>query len=220
MDEILASIRRIISEDDSQVVHPSGAHDEDALLLTDRLPPEIPPPAAQPDHLEDHYRSSPAQSLGAEAIDHEPAAHLTDADYAGAYHPSEREPERAPERTPERAYESSEDLGPDYENSRYQSFTPAHDEPTPVPPPVEEPKHMSDEPWVGGAAASGVAASFGKLAAAAAPQSNLPAGNALEELVREMLRPLMKAWLDENLPAIVQARVDEEVERIARGEPR
>jgi cell pole-organizing protein PopZ len=79
---------------------------------------------------------------------------------------------------------------------------------------------MYEDSWVGGAAASGVAASFGKLAAAAAPPTNAPVGNALEELVREMLRPLMKAWLDENLPAIVQARVDEEVERIARGETR
>ncbi|MGH6992095.1 MAG: DUF2497 domain-containing protein [Caulobacteraceae bacterium] len=35
-----------------------------------------------------------------------------------------------------------------------------------------------------------------------------------------MLRPMLKAWLDENLGAIVQQRVDEEVERIARGRVR
>jgi cell pole-organizing protein PopZ len=34
--------------------------------------------------------------------------------------------------------------------------------------------------------------------------------------VRELMRPLIKEWLDENLPAIVQARVDQEIDRIAR----
>jgi cell pole-organizing protein PopZ len=34
--------------------------------------------------------------------------------------------------------------------------------------------------------------------------------------VRELLKPLLAAWLDENLPRIVEAKVEEEVERIAR----
>ena len=42
----------------------------------------------------------------------------------------------------------------------------------------------------------------------------------LEDLVREMLRPMLKAWLDDNLPAIVQSTVDKEVERIARSRVR
>jgi cell pole-organizing protein PopZ len=46
------------------------------------------------------------------------------------------------------------------------------------------------------------------------------AGRTLEDVVRELLRPLLKAWLDEHLPAIVEARVDEEVTRIARGRVR
>ena len=41
-------------------------------------------------------------------------------------------------------------------------------------------------------------------------------GRTLEDVVRELLRPLLKAWLDENLPSIVQATVAEEVERISR----
>ena len=45
-------------------------------------------------------------------------------------------------------------------------------------------------------------------------------GPTLEDLTREMLKPMIKAWLDENLDAIVQARVDEEVERISRGRVR
>lgn len=39
-------------------------------------------------------------------------------------------------------------------------------------------------------------------------------GVTLEELVRELLRPILKAWLDENLPNIVERIVEREVERI------
>jgi uncharacterized protein len=41
--------------------------------------------------------------------------------------------------------------------------------------------------------------------------------SALEDLVREMLRPLLKAWLDENLPGMVERLVRSEIERVARG---
>jgi hypothetical protein len=34
--------------------------------------------------------------------------------------------------------------------------------------------------------------------------------------VRELLRPMMKEWLDANLPAIVEAKVEAELNRIAR----
>ena len=48
--------------------------------------------------------------------------------------------------------------------------------------------------------------------AAAAPP---PAGyNPLEEMVREMLRPILKQWLDEHLPGIVDEHVKREIHRI------
>ena len=37
-----------------------------------------------------------------------------------------------------------------------------------------------------------------------------------EGVAREMLRPMLKAWLDENLPAIVERLVRAEIERIVR----
>ena len=43
------------------------------------------------------------------------------------------------------------------------------------------------------------------------------AGRNLEDLAREMLQPMLQAWLDEHLNGIVQERVDEEIARIARG---
>ena len=39
----------------------------------------------------------------------------------------------------------------------------------------------------------------------------------LEDLVTEMLRPLLKAWLDDNLPSLVERLVRQEIERVARG---
>ena len=39
----------------------------------------------------------------------------------------------------------------------------------------------------------------------------------LEDLVKEMLRPMLKGWLDENLPTIVERMVRAEIERVARG---
>ena len=42
----------------------------------------------------------------------------------------------------------------------------------------------------------------------------------LEDVVREMLRPLLQQWLDANLPGIVQEAVQAEVDRIARSRVR
>jgi cell pole-organizing protein PopZ len=87
--------------------------------------------------------------------------------------------------------------------------------------------HSADEPLVGDAAASASASAFDVLAAsaqsaaAAHPPIALPAaGRTLEDLTGELLRPLLKTWLDENLPDIVRDCVDEEVRRIARGRVR
>ena len=49
----------------------------------------------------------------------------------------------------------------------------------------------------------------------------MPRGDrTLEDVVRELLRPLLQQWLDDNLPGIVQQTVEAEVERIARGRVR
>jgi cell pole-organizing protein PopZ len=42
-------------------------------------------------------------------------------------------------------------------------------------------------------------------------------GRTLEELVREMLRPMLKSWLDDNLPNLVERLVRAEIERVSRG---
>jgi len=40
----------------------------------------------------------------------------------------------------------------------------------------------------------------------------------LEDLVKEMLRPMLKSWLDDNLPGLVERIVKTEIERVSRGE--
>ena len=39
----------------------------------------------------------------------------------------------------------------------------------------------------------------------------------VEDLVREMLRPMLKHWLDDNLPGLVERMVRTEIERVSRG---
>jgi uncharacterized protein len=39
----------------------------------------------------------------------------------------------------------------------------------------------------------------------------------LEDLVREMLRPMLKSWLDDNLPSMVERLIRAEIDRVSRG---
>src|SRR5262249_59955532 len=55
-------------------------------------------------------------------------------------------------------------------------------------------------------------AAFNTLAQTAQPRR----GRTLEELVSELMRPMLKTWLDENLPAIVERLGRAENERISR----
>jgi cell pole-organizing protein PopZ len=163
MEEILASIRRIISEDDAPAEaapapEPAPAPvaeepEDDVLELTD----PIDPPA-------------PVESVG-------------DID---VYSP---EPEPAPE--------------------------------PPPPPPAAEVSYPSGfsreevaENLVGDHASGLAASAFGSLSAAVLMPRD---GRTLEDVVRELMKPLLKEWLDTNLPRIVEAKVEEEVHRIARG---
>jgi uncharacterized protein len=58
-----------------------------------------------------------------------------------------------------------------------------------------------------------VSSAFGALSAELAARS----AELADGMVRDMLRPMLKAWLDENLSAIVERLVGAEIERLARG---
>ena len=75
------------------------------------------------------------------------------------------------------------------------------------------PDEDEDEVLVGAPAAQSASSAFGQLARTV----SMPAeGRVLEDVVRDLLRPLLKDWLDKNLPDIVEQAVQSEVERIAR----
>jgi len=84
-----------------------------------------------------------------------------------------------------------------------------------------EPRLDSGRERIVSAATSGAAAAaFAQLGALPRERRNeteLPLGGAertLDEIVREMLRPLLQAWLDGHLPGIVERLVREEIARV------
>ena len=58
-----------------------------------------------------------------------------------------------------------------------------------------------------------VSAQFGNLAHTVLSQN----ARTLDDIVLELLRPMLKHWLDDNLPPIVERLVRAEIERVARG---
>lgn len=170
MEEILASIRRIISEDE----------------------PAAPAAAAAPEPVE-----LDEEEGGDEVLElTEPAD-----DPVFAAPPAAAEP-----------VEMQGDL---------EIFTPKPRRPEPAPAPRPEPEPMAtfdaddeDDVLVSAPAAASVASAFGQLAR----HTPMPApGRSLEDVVTAMLRPMLREWLDQNLPGIVEARVRAEVERLSRG---
>jgi cell pole-organizing protein PopZ len=164
MEEILASIRRIISEDDAPAEEAAAPEAEAEPIAEEAL--------AEDDVLE---LTDPI----------EPAAPVETMGDIDVYSP-EPEPE-----------------------------------PAPAPPPAPEPEQIQGfsrdevaDNLVGDHAASLAATAFGSLSSALLMPKD---GRTLEDVVRELLRPLLKEWLDQNLPRIVETKVEEEVHRIARG---
>jgi cell pole-organizing protein PopZ len=70
-------------------------------------------------------------------------------------------------------------------------------------------------PLLSSEATAAVNSAFGTLAHTVLVQN----ARTLEDLVREMLRPMLKTWLDDNLPNLVERLVRAEIERVSRGHP-
>lgn len=170
MEEILASIRRIISEDE---------------------------PAAAPEPFEVPPAPELAPAPAVARVEQEDVLELT---------------EKVPEPiTLSDAVETHGDLD-------VAPFVAAEVQasPAPEPEPVEAfaPTAPADmESLLSPPAAEAASTAFGQLSRTI----QMPAeGRTLEDVVRELLRPLLKSWLDDNLPGIVQTAVNEEVERLSR----
>jgi len=171
MEEILASIRRIISEDDAP-----PAEGEEAA------------PAEEP--------------VAAAAAEPEPEPEAE---------PAAAEPERVAAAEPELAPPAEE------EALELTEKVETHGDLDVIPTGPVEPQPAALEALVSEQASTAAASAFGQLSAAI----TMPKGDrTLEDVVRELLRPLLQQWLDANLPGIVQQTVEAEVERIARGRVR
>jgi hypothetical protein len=89
--------------------------------------------------------------------------------------------------------------------------------PEAIAPPPSRPAPQAPEPESGALlspqADEAVTAAFEQLSAGLALQS----AELAENMTREILRPMLKAWLDENLPSLVERLVRAEIQRVARG---
>lgn len=84
--------------------------------------------------------------------------------------------------------------------------------------PVEVPAVVEDEGigegLISDETGSAVSAAFKRLSSA---RPTMPGPEVMEAMARELLRPMLKEWLDDNLPTIVERLVRAEIERVARG---
>lgn len=186
MEEILASIRRIISEDETPEAEAKATPPQD----DEPIAPEPEAEAAMQAAPEPELEPEPAPLVHAEPLAAAPADEEDD------------------------ALELTDRV------ETHGDLDVVAAEPAPAPPPRPEPIAQAAPAarpaptLVSDRAAEAAASAFGKLSQVVAMPSE---GRTLEDVVRELLRPLLQQWLDDHLPAIVEQAVQAEVERIARG---
>ena len=192
MEEILASIRRIISDDDKEM-EAATQQNERAPEVKDELVEEevgaIPEPESEPE-------PEPAPELSAEEIDDDDDDDILDLTDMEAPDPE-----------------------PLFEEQAYKEVEPEPVAPpvSPSPPPPSAPTppaaNLVSPPQAGEASGS-----FERLTEKLNEDySELPIGNGavtLEGLTRELVRPMLKEWLDQHLPMTVERLVREEIERL------
>ncbi len=199
MEEILASIRRIIADDDGKATKAA----EPAPAPVAPAPRPVPPPRPVANTQDD--------------VD----AMLADLEPPVANPPATAEPEPEPEPTPPPAAEVlvlTEDMAA-------QAAQPAPEQPAGF----RTIEGGSDVVFSEGSDARRMAASGDQLLSTTTVAAVDSAFNSLahtilgnnartlEDLVKEMLRPILKAWLDDNLPGMVERIVRSEIERVSRG---
>ena len=189
MEEILASIRRIIADDETKPPKPEPVAAPAPPPIAERAPPPrpvepprpAPPPvAAQPEPAADVLDLTEAMA----AIPPAPPQHASsfrtidgESDVVFSDRPPEPEPIRA------------------VEEARRQ-FT-----------------QTTDRSLMSNSTMAAVDTAFSSLAHTVLGNN----ARTLEDLVKEMLRPMLKSWLDDNLPGLVERLVRAEIERVSRG---
>ncbi len=176
MEEILASIRRIISDDQPPGDRPAGPPEPEPVVTRSELSVAVP----------SHLTSVPIEDDILDLEDEEPVQ-------LGAPPPLNdimfEEPEPPPPAAP----------------------------PPPVavapPPPRFEPPPPQPDALLSRTTDEAVGQAFHALAGSILAGSQ----RTLDDVVKDLLRPMLKVWLDDNLPGIVERLVRAEIERVARG---
>ena len=196
MEEILASIRRIISEDAPEEEKEAQAEDVEAAAEPEPDPEPEPQPEPEPEPEEPPVEAPPAEDDG----DDDDALELTQMvaeDGSVVDLNAEREAREEVEDAPEIELE---------------------EQPEPDPEPAAEPE--PDDSLLSNAAQAAATSSLLDLARTADQQSisGLTDGGSrtLEMLVRETLEPHLKTWLDDNLPVLVERIVREEIQKMVK----
>jgi cell pole-organizing protein PopZ len=204
MEEILASIRRIIADEEGSKPQPHAAS-EPTLARAGASSP-------LPDLSDSAEFRAPAEALEKHEVKPAPVAPVareipdTDPEPPG----SKLAHAMADSDAPEAAFSDIDDHA--NENFEDPSMPPAH---------VARPTagHLraieAPEPLLSAEATAAVNSAFGTLAHTVLVQN----ARTLEDLVREMLRPMLKTWLDDNLPNLVERLVRAEIARVSRGHP-
>jgi uncharacterized protein len=212
MDEILSSIRQIIADDDAATANsnepaPEEESDTEGFPSFDAFLDE----EASEETNEEEVESPPDEPVNTDA--EELALSLDQVVEA------EEEPEPVEmallDDQPEAEADESEDDSPDSPDDIAFVIDEVPPEPAPQPSTMPDPD-LSDDlagqllDETAEAAASEAFSRLGVLSLGAG-------GQTIEGVVKELLRPMLKSWLDENLPAIVERLVEREIERVSRG---
>ncbi|GIK82453.1 MAG: DUF2497 domain-containing protein [Pseudorhodoplanes sp.] len=206
MEEILASIRRIISDDDANAKSAPAPKPVPAATLPEPPSPP-PPPLREPQAIQNDMKTVLAAP---------PPAVVADADVLDLTEDMAAVPMAPPQ--PQRASSfRTIDAQPDVVFSDTPAEEPApSEEPEPVTadaPVAYEPPVFDRTPIMSMAASQAVDQAFSQLTQTVFTQN----GRTIEDLVRDMLRPMLKTWLDDNLPGLVERLVRAEIERVSRG---
>lgn len=197
MEEILASIRRIIEDSDTV----RAAADEQVAAPVEALAP-------QPQKLEiEAFRA------GLDDPEQEAASATAEAENDIAEMPADIPAFSSAQAMTQPAVTPAEVAdGPEPASSPALS-RPQEQPATPSEPAVESRPATA---IVSDSTGRQVAAAFGELSEAFAASRR----RSFDEMAQEMLRPMLQDWLDNNLPTLVERLVREEIERVARGDQR
>ena len=224
MEEILASIRRIIADDDTGKAKPPEAAAPKPAPPPAAAVPSRPAPVPPPVPRASPPAPPPAVANNQNEID----AMLADleAPPKAVVKPAPAPPNPAVpdvlDLTEAMAATPSPGPAPSFRtidgNSDIVFTDPPEGRPEPavrVEPRVPAPQPPLDQGLISNSTVSAVDSAFNSLAMTVLGNN----ARTLEDLVKEMLRPMLKGWLDDNLPGMVERIVRAEIERVSRGMP-